>query len=427
MKFILCIVLGSLLISACGPGQERPTQPSETAPVGMHDAQSPTPLPTDTSEPSQEATTTSSIVTLDPCGSTTSPDLSTMTLLFVANWDGDEEIYQIQASGDKLAKLTNNSVEDILPEWSPDGEKIAYLSKDASTGMFRLFSMNPEGSQVTQKISDNLSIGISSHPASGEHQKIDPNITYLPIRWVAWAPDSQHIAFRGTDGEGSFIMVSDVSDSRPIAIEGDFWVNPSYSISWSPDGQLIAFDAPVDVSTLWSRVHIVRPDGSKLQTIYSDVVEESKAQWHPFNQELLVISNSLGTGREQLYLMKPDGTDRRALTDTDNVKIWASWSPNGQMIAYGAVIINEYLNPLNSGMYIIDNQGKLLQTIAEETGVDDFHFSWAPDNHHLAFLIKKDNVSNLYIADICGGEISLLKENISAYTPSWKPRVISTH
>jgi hypothetical protein len=58
--FILCILLTSLILSACGPVQESPIQPSETATIVMQDTS--TPLPTDTTEPTPTETSTLTVI-----------------------------------------------------------------------------------------------------------------------------------------------------------------------------------------------------------------------------------------------------------------------------------------------------------------------------------------------------------------------------
>lgn len=47
-------------------------------------------------------------------------------IVFSANRDGDNEIYVIHADGSNLVQLTQNTVNDTLPDWSPDGDKILF-------------------------------------------------------------------------------------------------------------------------------------------------------------------------------------------------------------------------------------------------------------------------------------------------------------
>ncbi|MDQ3982583.1 MAG: hypothetical protein M3271_07890, partial [Actinomycetota bacterium] len=60
---------------------------------------------------------------------------------------GDYEIYvlDLTAAGATPTVLTNNSVDDFTPSWSPDGAKIAWTSHP-NGGRADVFTMNANGS-----------------------------------------------------------------------------------------------------------------------------------------------------------------------------------------------------------------------------------------------------------------------------------------
>lgn len=74
-------------------------------------------------------------------------------ILFNSLVDGDWEVYEINADGSGLKKLTDNTVTDMNPSYSPDGKLIAYISnpkgsKDEQD--HRIFIMNADGSNAHQ-------------------------------------------------------------------------------------------------------------------------------------------------------------------------------------------------------------------------------------------------------------------------------------
>ena len=65
----------------------------------------------------------------------------------MSTMDGDWEIYVMDANGGNLHQLTENSVDDRGPAWSPDGTRIAFVS-NRDTGQPRdtdIYVMNADG------------------------------------------------------------------------------------------------------------------------------------------------------------------------------------------------------------------------------------------------------------------------------------------
>ena len=66
----------------------------------------------------------------------------------VNNPTGDVEIFAMDVKGTNLKNLTNNSVYDGAPDWSPSGAKIAFTSNRNSSD--DIYSMNADGSGQTR-------------------------------------------------------------------------------------------------------------------------------------------------------------------------------------------------------------------------------------------------------------------------------------
>ncbi len=65
-------------------------------------------------------------------------------VLYMSPADGDWEIWKVSSTGGGRQRLTNNSAQDGLAAWSPDGQHIAFLTN--RTGSWEIWAMNGDGS-----------------------------------------------------------------------------------------------------------------------------------------------------------------------------------------------------------------------------------------------------------------------------------------
>ena len=132
---------------------------------------------------------------------TWSPDGS--SIAWVSIQDGSSEIWVMNADGSGARALTSDAtVKDQLPDWSPDGRRIAYESGGDIT------VMNADGTGA---------VVITQGPA----EDFGP----------AWSPDGTEIAFVSVrdDGQHVYVVGADGSSERPVVTDGKIAVP-----DWSP-------------------------------------------------------------------------------------------------------------------------------------------------------------------------------------------------
>jgi Tol biopolymer transport system component len=106
-----------------------------------------------------------------------------------------------------VTKITNNPYSDVSPQWSPDGEWIAFVSD--RTGNSEIYLMRPDGSDMH---------AVVTHPA----RDVSPS----------WSPDSRSVLFHSNrDGSiGLYVLDLTSGDIRRLATHSQ----PINTV-WRPD------------------------------------------------------------------------------------------------------------------------------------------------------------------------------------------------
>lgn len=217
--------------------------------------------------------------------SDTDPDLSPdgRDIIFTSNRTVDNEIYLIPSTGGQAINLTNNpAANDGWARWAPDGSHIVFQSN--RDGNFELYMMNGDGSGVT-RLTDYP--GVDQFPdwspngqeiafrrdtdiyvldlLNGESRRLTnaPPLNQMP----AWSPNGQQLAFMSTrDGYPSvFVMNADGSGQRNLTPKnaGDAdadWI--SRAPSWSTSGRQIYFMSSRPSTGLDTELFIMNADGT---------------------------------------------------------------------------------------------------------------------------------------------------------------------
>ena len=137
------------------------------------------------------------------------------------------DIYTVKGDGSGLTRITSTLHTDRNPVWSPDGNRIAYLSDRDGPGVY---VMQADGAEPT-RVADAISVG-SRHPT--------------------WSPDGSLIALQ-EDGDDGLLHYADGSGPLQVSAgEGGRATPPA----WSPDGSRLAFGS-------LSGLRVTRQDGGE--------------------------------------------------------------------------------------------------------------------------------------------------------------------
>ncbi len=121
--------------------------------------------------------------------------------------DGSSQIHVQNRDGSADRALTADIWANVSPQWSPDGQRIAYLSEQGAYNVFNLFSMNADGTEA-RRLTDSM---------------------FSESTVFSWSPDGAEIVIAQQQDLSPQLMIVDTAsgDTRLLYAGGD-------APAWSP-------------------------------------------------------------------------------------------------------------------------------------------------------------------------------------------------
>lgn len=254
----------------------------------------------------------SSIFTMYPDGSNIRRITSRQIVASLPTWspDGewiafvkDKSLYKIRPDGTDMQQILDNSSEstfdfwDRLPAWSPDGEWIAFISNRSGMGVWDIYRVRANGSDI--------------------HRLTEGRDTHRPL---AWSTDGKWIVFASSSPKetaGIYIMQSDGSKEQNISELGLEAFDPA----WSPDGKWIVFS--LDNGTAVN-LYKFSSNGGEMQRLTNTHNADSYPAWSPDGNS--IVFSSIGdNGFSQIYRIGADGSNRETITNMECHAITPTW------------------------------------------------------------------------------------------------------
>lgn len=192
-------------------------------------------------------------------------------------------------------------------------------------------------------------------------------LALAPAASATFPDRNGRIAFQARTAHGFqiFTVRPNGHDLRQIThVDGD-----AFYPDWSPDGRQIAF-AINDCS-----VAIMNADGSDLRLIADDpALCQSDPSFTPDGQRLLFQHfDWLGTGLDEVWSMRLDGSDKRLVTGAGAVDPNAS--PDGRKLSFKGAA---------GALFVQNMDGSGLVQVSPAVSVA-YKSDWAPDGRRLVF------------------------------------------
>ena len=279
-------------------------------------------------------------------------------IAFLSNRDGNTEIYVMAADGSDPTNLTQNAGIDGNPVWSSDGQRIVFESnRDGDTEVYVMAADGSDPTNLTQNAGDD----------------------WAPV----WSLDGQRIAFLSNrDGNTEiYVMAADGSDPTNLTQN----VDNDWAPVWSPDGQRIAFLSNRDGNT---EIYVMAADGSDPTNLTQDAGIDGNPVWSSDGQRIVFASNR--DGDTEVYVMAADGTNQTNLTYHFSGEWSPIWSSDGDRIAF---LSNR---DGNTEVYVMATDGTNQTNLTQNAG-DDWAPVWSSDGQRIVFASNRDGNTEIYV------------------------------
>ncbi len=326
-------------------------------------------------------------------GVTLSPDGARLAYTVVRNDRPGRPYSQVHImtlAGGRDISFSNEKESSGSPEWSPDGQWIAYSGKLGDKS--GLIVAHPDGAGA--KFLSALEGTNNPLPTTG--------------RRFAWSPDSKRLAFvhavpgpEAADLAGDPIVITRYL-YKPDADEGNSHFNDN------------------------RRLHIFVADiaSGQIRQLTSGTHYEHSIDWSPDGREIAFVSNREPNEDQffnyDLFALDVASGAMRRITATENAEYEPRWSPDGKTIVYLGT--SRGLTDLETTMedthvWLIDADGRNRR----ELGAVDFRQSdagWSPDGKWIYLLAQKRGSNILARLPASGGPLETILTDRGAVS-SW--------
>ena len=243
-------------------------------------------------------------------------------IAFMSTRNSDNgEIFLMNPDGKRVRQLTRHLQYDSSPAWSPDGQKIAFMSYRDEHRFKGWGSINGEIYVMNADGTNPINLTQSPERADGS---------------PSWSPDGKQIVFHVFEQgiADIWVMGSDGGKPRNLTNHDALDGYPD----WSPDGKQITFSSDRDGGRkfeAWENreVYVMNADGTNLINLTNHPADDRHPDWSPDGLRIAFSSNRDGDWEKkpndnwEVYVMNADGPNPINLT---NHKAWDSgpvWEP----------------------------------------------------------------------------------------------------
>ncbi len=290
-------------------------------------------------------------------------------------------IWVLDIASGETRQFTSGTASDTLPQWSPDGKQIAFLSSRSGEKTPQIFVIPTDGGEARALTS------LKQGAGGG----------------IAWSPDGTQIAFSART------LVEARDPAKPYRVTRHVY----------------RFDGMEYLDDTVQSLYVIDVEGGEARKLTDDRLHNTNPQWSPDGKEILFNSSMLPDTHETFYnrlrVINLASGVIDSLVESHTISS-AGWLPGGKRIAFSGVSYDETIGTKDD-LWVLDRAGGTPEnrTAGLNVGVGGALLSDMPVQPFggAAIPISKDgNCAYVRVQD--GGTLQLYEIALSG-APSWKP------
>ena len=327
-------------------------------------------------------------------------------ILFTRRWvdkmndRSSSNLWIVDVEGKRVRELTHGNWRDSSPVWSPDGEKLAFISdRDGTSQIHVMWLDTREVAQLTH---------LERSPGS-----------------IRWSPDGNSLAFT--------VFMPDTKKLLPVRLpnkpQGAKWAKPAIIIdrlSWRRDGR-----GPVPKG--YSHIFMIDAElGGTPRQLTSGDYSHGDPRWSADGRRIYFSAIRKPDaeylhGDSEIYSVDLATLEIDTLTDRKGPDRSPLPSPDGRWIAYTGYDDQNFTSHLSS-LYIMDAAGEGKRLLLGDLPNSPSSMTWAFNGSGLYYLMREGGICNLYFVSTSGKARQVTSGNhyLSGLSISKNDRVATT-
>ena len=203
----------------------------------------------------------------------------------------------------------------------------------------------------------------------------------------------------------------DVARRRALPVLPDAW--PATDPVASPDGSRIALarlrTEVSDVSSIW----VMTPDGGERRSLHVGPGLRMHVAWSPDGKRL-AYARTHAADRADIEVIGADGTGEGAVVRDASRNLFPAWSPDGRSLAFASDRAGSF------DIWVLDLASKRARRLTDAPSLD-VRPTWSPDGAEIAFATSRRGRLEIFTVSAAGGPASPLFEVPEpASDPAWR-------